>query len=97
LNPSYVRARINRGITLRDLGQYEEAIENFEMALFFGQLEAYIWAEYGRTYHLWGDWNCAIAAYNRAFSLLSFVEQKKELFGYSLHLQLESWLNELLM
>ncbi|QLE45918.1 tetratricopeptide repeat protein (plasmid) [Nostoc sp. C052] len=97
LNPSYVRAWINRGITLRDLGQYEEAIENFEMALFFGQLEAYIWAEYGRTYHLWGDWNCAISAYNRAFSLLFFVDQRKEISGYSLHLQLESWLNEILL
>ncbi|MEH2227254.1 tetratricopeptide repeat protein [Nostoc sp.] len=97
LNPSYVRAWINRGITLRDLGQYEEAIENFEMALFFGQLEAYIWSEYGRTYHLWGDWNCAITAYNRAFSLLFFVDQRKEVSGYSLHLQLESWLNEILL
>lgn len=97
LNPSYVRAWINRGITLRDLGQYEEAIENFEMVLFFGQLEAYIWAEYGRTYHLWSDWNCAIAAYNRAFTLLSSVDHKKEVFGYCLHLQLESWLNEMLL
>lgn len=74
------------------------------MALFFGQLEAYIWAEYGRTYHLWGDWNCAlaklaegIAAYNRAFSLLFFLDRRKEIFSYSLHLQLESWLNELLL
>lgn len=97
LNPSYVRAWINRGINLRDLGQYEEAIENFEMALFFGELEAYILAEYGRTYHLWGDWNCAITAYNRAFTLLSSVVQKKEVFGYCLHLQLENWLNELLL
>ena len=95
LNPSYVRAWINRGITLRDLGQYEEAIENFEIALLFGQLEAYIWAEYGRTYHLWGDWNCAIAAYNRAFSLLLFLDQRKNVFGYSLRSQLESWLHDM--
>ncbi|MDF5711298.1 MAG: tetratricopeptide repeat protein [Nostoc sp. S4] len=95
LNPTYVRAWINRGITLRDLGQYEEAIENFEIALLFGQLEAYIWAEYGRTYHLWGDCNCAIAAYNRAFTLLSCINSKKEVFNYRLHLQLESWSNEL--
>ncbi|WP_138499712.1 tetratricopeptide repeat protein [Nostoc sp. PA-18-2419] len=95
LNPTYVRARINRAITLRDLGQYEEAIENFEIALLFGQLEAYIWTEYGRTYHLWGDWNCAIAAYNRAFTLLSCIDYKKEVFNYRLHLQLESWSNEL--
>ncbi|MEH1981214.1 MAG: tetratricopeptide repeat protein [Nostoc sp.] len=97
LNPSYVRARINRGITLRDLGQYEEAIDNFEIALLFGQLEAYIWAEYGRTYHLWGDWNCALTAYNRASTLLSRIDTKKEVFSYRLHLQLETWLNELLL
>ncbi|MFN6488267.1 MULTISPECIES: tetratricopeptide repeat protein [unclassified Nostoc] len=95
LNPSYVRARINRGITLRDLGQYKEAIENFEIALLFGQLEAYIWAECGRTYYLWGDCNCALTAYNRAFTLLSRIDPKKEVFSYRLYLQLESWLNEL--
>ena len=67
------------------------------MALFFGQLEAYIWAEYGRTYHLWGDWNCAISAYNCAFSVLSSAEHKKEIFACCLHLQLESWLNEILL
>lgn len=95
LNPTYVRARINRGITLRDLGQYKEAIDNFEIALLFGQLEAYIWAECGRTYHLWGNWNCALTAYNRAFILLSRIDPKKEVFSYRLHLRLESWLNEL--
>ncbi|MDZ8224082.1 tetratricopeptide repeat protein [Nostoc sp. ChiVER01] len=95
LNPTYVRARINRGITLRDLGQYKEAIENFEIALLFGQLEAYIWAECGRTYHLWGNCNCALTAYNRAFTLLSRIDPKKEVFSYRLYLQLESWLNEL--
>ncbi|MBN3963456.1 tetratricopeptide repeat protein [Nostoc sp. NMS8] len=97
LNPIYIRARINRGITLRDLGQYEEAIENFETALLFGQLEAYIWVEYGRTYHLWGDWNCALTTYNRASTLLSHIDAKKEVFSYRLHLQLETWLNELLL
>ncbi|MEH1920609.1 tetratricopeptide repeat protein [Nostoc sp.] len=97
LNPTYIRARINRGITLRDLGQYEEAIDNFEIALLFGQLEAYILAECGRTHHLWGDWNCALTAYNRASTLLSRIDAKKEVFSYRLHLQLESWLNELLL
>ena len=94
LNPSHVRARINRGITLRDLGQYEEAIENFEVALLFGQLEGHIWSHRGRTYHLWGDWNCAIADYRRALTQLS--DDLRNVPSCPLRLQLENWLNELL-
>ncbi len=99
LNPSYVRARINRGITLRDLAQYEEAIETFEVAMLFGQLEGHIWAERGRTYHLWGDWNCAIADYRRALTHLPGLDRQSNMSmsGYRLHLQLENWLNELLL
>ena len=96
LNPSYVRARINRGITLRDLKEYEEAIENLEVAMLFGQLEGHIWAELGRTYHLWGDWNCAIADYRRALSQLPEVDPHREISGYPLRLHIENWLNELL-
>lgn len=96
LNPSYVRARINRGITLRDLEQYEEAIETFEVALLFGQLEGHIWAERGRTYHLWGDWNCAIADYRRALNQLPSGNRQSHMSGCRLRLQLENWLNELL-
>jgi tetratricopeptide (TPR) repeat protein len=96
LNPSHVRAWINRGITLRDLGQYEEAIDNFEIALLFGQLEGHILAERGRTYHLWGDWNCAIADYHRALTQLPFFDNSGDITGYRLRLQLENWLNELL-
>jgi len=96
LNPRYVRAWINRGITLRDLGQYEEAIENFEVALLFGQLEGHIWAERGRTYHLWGDWNCAIADYRRALTQLPPVNNRKDVTGYRLRLQIENWLHDLL-
>jgi tetratricopeptide (TPR) repeat protein len=96
LNPSYVRARINRGITLRDLAQYEDAIENFEVTMLFGQLEGHIWAERGRTYHLWGDWNCAIADYRRALTQLPQLDRKKDISGYRLRLQIQNWLNELL-
>ncbi|WP_414564889.1 MULTISPECIES: tetratricopeptide repeat protein [unclassified Anabaena] len=96
LNPSYVRARINRGITLRDLEQYEQAIETFEVALLFGQLEGHIWAERGRTYHLWGDWNCAIADYRRALTQLPSLNHKRDMSGCRLRLQLENWLNDLL-
>jgi tetratricopeptide (TPR) repeat protein len=97
LHPSYVRARINRGITLRDLQQYPEAIENFDVAMLFGQLEGHIWAERGRTYHLWGDWNFAVADYRRALSQLPKIARPQNMSGYRLRLQLENWLNELLL
>jgi tetratricopeptide (TPR) repeat protein len=77
------------------LGEYAEAIENLETALLFGQLKGHIWAERGRTYHLWGDWNCAIADYRRALAELPSLKNQAG-FGYSLRLQLENWLNELL-
>jgi len=86
---------LNRGITLRDLGQYEEAIDNFEVALLFGQLEGRILAERGRTYHLWGDWNCAIADYRRALLLLPSFDTKQEIPNSRLRLQVENWFNEL--
>lgn len=91
LNPSHVRAWINKGITLRDLGQYEEAIDTFEVALLFGQLEGHILAEQGRTYHMWGDWNCAIADYRRALEQLP-----SDIPGRRLRVQVENWLNDLL-
>ncbi len=97
LNPSYVRAWINRGITLRDLQEYDQAIENFDIAGMLGQLKGHIYAERGRTYHLWGDWNIAIADYRRA---LTQLPQKGALsFDASasrLRLQVETWLNQLL-
>ncbi|WP_016951800.1 tetratricopeptide repeat protein [Anabaena sp. PCC 7108] len=96
LNPRHVRAWINRGITLRDLSQYAEAIDNFEMVLLFGQLQGNIWAERGRTYHLWGDWNCAIADYYRSLSHLNSLDNNHDISVYRLRLQLENWLNELL-
>ncbi|WP_088243697.1 tetratricopeptide repeat protein [Calothrix rhizosoleniae] len=96
LNPSYVRGWINRAITLRELGQYAEAIENLEVALLFGQLESHILAERGRTYHLWGDWNCAIADYQRALITINAEKQQTPYNTSNLHLQVQSWLNELM-
>jgi tetratricopeptide (TPR) repeat protein len=95
INPHHVRAWINRSITLRDLEEYGEAIENLEIAMLFGQLKGHIWAERGRTYHLWGDWNCAIADYRRALAKLPLLKDK-DIIGYRLRLQIETWLNELL-
>lgn len=71
INPSNVRARINQGITFRQLAMYEMAIENFDIALLFSQkLQGRIYAERGKAYHLRGDWNCAVADYCRAIELL---------------------------
>lgn len=100
VNPSYVRAWINRGITLRELGDYNEAINNFETALFFGKLESYILAEKGRTHHIWGEWNCAFADYNRALNSLQNINADAggtDKQNLRLRLQVENWLNELLL
>lgn len=107
LKPHHVRAWINRGITWRDLGQYKVAIENFEVALLFGQLEGHIWAERGRTYHLWGDWDCALVFASRLVEKASLIIVApslncplsticKDITGCRLRLQLENRLNELL-
>ena len=96
LNPSYVRAWLNRGITLRDLERYEEAIENFDIALLLGQLQGYIYAQRGRTYHLWGDWNCCIADYRRALTMLPQDSAAISNPATRLRLQVETWLNQLL-
>lgn len=96
LNPSYVRAWINRGITLRDLEQYEQAIENFDIAEVLGQLEGHIYAERGRTYHLWGDWNCAIADYRRALTELPQNGASSSDPASRLRLKVKTWLNQLL-
>ena len=96
LNPSYVRAWINRGITLRDLGRYDQAVENFDIAEVLGQLAGHIYAERGRTYHLWGDWNCAIADYRRALNELPQDSNLNSALANRLRLQVKTWLNQLI-
>ncbi|MEM7554111.1 MAG: tetratricopeptide repeat protein [Cyanobacteria bacterium P01_A01_bin.84] len=93
LNPRYVKAWINRAITLRDMEEYLEAIDNLETALLFGDLEAEIIAQRGRTFHLWGDWNFAIADYRRALFELSLPNSKTN--NPCLQTQVESWLQDL--
>jgi tetratricopeptide (TPR) repeat protein len=92
LNPANVRAWINQGITFRDLEMYERALESFETALQFGRLEGHIYAERGRTYHLRGDWNCAIADYKRAIADLPESAAAERLAN-----QVEQWMDELLL
>lgn len=85
LNPFNSRARINLGATLRQMGALDLALDCFDEALMFHQLPEFIYAERGRTYHLRGDWNCAIADYRRALeaaqvsnaSLQNLVERVK--------------------
>ncbi|MEM6611007.1 MAG: tetratricopeptide repeat protein [Cyanobacteria bacterium P01_C01_bin.72] len=72
LNPRNLRAWINQGITFRELGLYQLGLENFEIALIIDDaLQSRIYAERGRTYHLTGDWNCAVADYQKALKMLS--------------------------
>jgi tetratricopeptide (TPR) repeat protein len=93
LNPFNVRARINLGITLRDMEQYDRALEAFDEAMMFRQLAEHIYVERGRTYHLRGDWNCAIADYNRALSILSRTETAATA---RLQERVQGWLSDLL-
>ena len=72
LNPGNIRAWINQGIAFRELELYELGLENFDIALLIGDaLEDRIYAERGRTYHLRGDWNCAISDYQTALNILT--------------------------
>ncbi len=96
LNPSHVRAWINRAITWRDLGKYIEALEDLEVAALFGQLQGNIYAEQGRTYHLWGDWNLAIANYRRALAQLPVYQPTEDFSNNRLRSQVETWLQQLL-
>lgn len=109
LNPANTHARINQGITFRELEMYEHAIETFDLALQFDQMlsgsrstetatsiAGHIYAQRGRTSHLAGDWNYAVADYRRA--LLALPPSNTALLDVSkrLRLQVKNWLDELL-
>lgn len=96
LNPANVRAWINQGITFRELDMHDRALESFDLALCLGKLEGHVYAERGRTYHLRGDWNCAVGDYRRALDLLGQPGLTMENSSLRLYLQTESWLDELL-
>lgn len=91
LNPANLRAWINQGITYREMNAYDLALENFEIALFLGKtLKERIYAERGRTYHLRGDWNCAVADYKTALAIASKLPDRHH------RQKVQSWLDELL-
>lgn len=92
LNPANLRAWINQGIAYRELAMYDLALENFNITLIIGDaLQERSYAERARTYHLQGDWNCAVADYQIALQLLA---DKPNLASYQQKVQ--SCLNQLL-
>jgi tetratricopeptide (TPR) repeat protein len=105
IDPMNVRAWINQGITFREMDLYEQAIENFSYALDINYhasdastkliLECHIFVERGRSYHLAGDWNCAITEYYQALDILNMQEDTTVGTSYHLRQQLEEWLREL--
>ena len=95
LDPFYVRARINRAITLRELDCFDAALDGFEDALLFRQLAGEIYAERGRTYHLRGDWNCAIADYRRALKFFPVPTQGIARLIPPRRRQILTWLKQL--
>lgn len=92
LNPVNIKAWINQAITLREMGLYDLALENFDLTLVLGRkLQGRIYGERGYTYYLRGDWNCAIADYHRALSMIPLTTK------YLAYRQkVESWLNQLM-
>jgi tetratricopeptide (TPR) repeat protein len=85
LDPTHLRAWINQGITFQELEMYAQALENFDHALYITQLlihnreeltwlKAHLYGSRGRTHHLCGDWNCAIADYHQAQQLMETLE-----------------------
>ncbi|MBW4470715.1 MAG: tetratricopeptide repeat protein [Stenomitos rutilans HA7619-LM2] len=109
LNPANTHARINQGITFRELDMYEHAIETFDLALQFDQMlsgaraaepttsvAGHIYAQRGRTSHLAGDWNYAVADYRRALLALSASNTTQLRVSKRLHVQVKRWLSDLL-
>lgn len=96
LNPFHIRALINQGITFRHLGMYREALDNFDIALGQGKLEGYIYAQRGRTHHLAGDWNWAIADYQRSLHSLDPEQNSPGIENSRIGKFVNHWLNELL-
>ena len=95
LNPLHVQARINRAVTLRELRRYDAALDGLEEALIFRQFTGEIYAERGRTYHLRGDWNGAIADYRRALNVFTVPGTEKTSASQSRQQQIMNWLTQL--
>jgi tetratricopeptide (TPR) repeat protein len=93
INPFNSRARINLGATWRQLGEFDQALDCLDEALVFRQLTEFIYAERGRTYHLRGDWNCALADYQRTLTRVATLKTSTQL--QALVQRVQRWVNEL--
>lgn len=95
-NPHNHRARLNLGITLRDMDLPGLALENFEALIDQGQLTLHAQAERGRTHQLMGHWNWAMADYRNTWTqVMACLEQKPNPSLQSLRANLERWMDEL--
>lgn len=108
LDPTDLRARLNLGITWRQLAEYDLAIETFDAALQCSQfmdttdfmrlsaaIEGHLYAERGRTSHLLGDWNYAVMDYHRALDRLPLSGATLD-GARRLRTQVRNWLQALL-
>ena len=108
LDPTDLRPRLNLGITLRQLEHYSDAIAHFDLALQCSQflnttdtvgvpaaVEGHLYAERGRTYHLIGDWNYAVADYQRALEHLPLSGSTLDVSS-RLRAQVRNWMHQLL-
>lgn len=102
INPLNTRARINQAITFREMGNYEEALACLDIAMFFQPTGAVLHAERGRIYHLQGEWNCAIAEYNKALSLIHATDSDNllmtlsdDLYNQRLRNRILKWISNL--
>lgn len=96
LNPFNVKARLNLGLTLRQQTCFDKALTVFDDALLFYQFPERIWAERGRTYHLRGDWNCAVADYRRTLEAIQQQPGPARQSSSALEQRVQGWLTELL-
>lgn len=109
LNPVDLNAWINQGITFRDMELFSRAIENFDIALQLNELvepghfadcrshlTGHIYTQRGRTHHIAGYWNWAIADYRRALNLLPQKSTATTRKFYRLRTNIKTWLHELL-
>lgn len=97
INPFNIQARINQGIAFRDMGQYDEALNCFDIALFFRPALSIIFAERGRTYALQGHWNCAMGDYQRALNVSTHPSDLPTSPSYPIKNRVYQWIGELLM
>jgi tetratricopeptide (TPR) repeat protein len=113
INPGNFRAQLNLGTTYRDLGFYSQAIERFEQGLqlvsYFlrsqseqASTKAHLYTARGRAQELMGDWNYAVADYQRSLdelelSIVCATDNVLSPLDRQLYQQTRLWLQTLLL